>query len=119
VPDSGGEAPGAEKQGGADAQVFELEGWGLGLRALGKKERRAFGRSEGGVFLAYVAGDGTAGEAGVPRDAVLTAVDGAAVGSVEDALRTLQVASASGDPALLRVRRRDGTTAFYEVEPPR
>jgi Do/DeqQ family serine protease len=109
-PEGGGE--------GADPQVFNLEGWGLGLRALTAAERDAFSR-ERGVFVAFVAGDGMAGQAGVPRGTVVTAVDGTPVGSVEAAIEALQRATATGEPALLRVKRRDGTIAFYEVAPPR
>jgi Do/DeqQ family serine protease len=110
-----------ERDDDASPQVFELEGWGLGLRALTGPERGAFAFSEkgGGVLVAFVAGDGTAGAADVPRNVALTAVDGAAVGSVKEALTALRAASAQGEPALLRVKRRDGTSAFYEVAPPR
>jgi Do/DeqQ family serine protease len=114
-------APGddGDGEGGAAPQVFELEGWGLGLRALTQQERDAFEHPKGGVFVAFVADDGSAAQAGVPRNAVLTAVSGAAVGSVKGALRALRAASAQGAPALLRLKRRDGTSAFYEVAPPR
>ena len=113
----GGSNPG-EENGRSAPQVFELEGWGLGLRALTAKERDAFERQRG-VFLAYVADDGTAAQAGVPRDVVVMAIDETPVESVEEALKALRKASAEGDPALLRVKRRDGTSAFYEISPPR
>lgn len=117
APDSGGDGS-FPKGDNAAPQVFNLEGWGLGLRALTASERAAFGLEQG-VFLAFVAGDGVAGQAGVPREAVVTAVNGTSVGSVEAALKALQAATATGEPALLRVKKRDGTTAFYEVAPPR
>ena len=114
----GGDQEAPPQKENAPPQVFELEGWGLGLRALTQKERDAFERQRG-VFLAYVADDGTASRGSVPRGVVVTAIGGHAVHSVEDALRALKEAAARNEPTLLRVKRRDGTAAFYEVEPPR
>jgi Do/DeqQ family serine protease len=116
APGNESDPPGEGEEG--DPQVFNLEGWGFGLQRLTASKRDAFGLEQG-VFVAFVAGDGVAGQAGVPRGTVVTAIEGTPVGSVEAAIEALQRATATGEPALLRVKRRDGMTAFYEVAPPR
>ncbi len=99
-----------------EMRLFELEAWGIGLRAAGAPERRAFGRAEG-VYLAYVGQGSPAAEAGLPRGVLLTHVEGEAVTTVEEALSALAAAE-DGTRVLLRVLRRDGVSAFYEVEAP-
>jgi S1-C subfamily serine protease len=67
---------------------------------------------DAGVYVAFVEKDSPAARAGVPRDVVLTRVDDAPITAVED----VQSALRSAGPVLLRVQRRDGTSAFYEVK---
>lgn len=95
--------------------LFELDDWGLGLRAATEEEQDAFGTVEG-AYLAYIQQGSVAGRAGLPRDVLLTAVEGVEVRSVPEALRLLN--GADGASVLLRVRRRDRAAAFYEVEVP-
>ncbi len=95
----------------SEPAITELEEWGLGVRSLEGSERRAFG-VDAGVYVAFVEKDSPAARAGVPRDVVLTRVDDAPIAAVED----VQSALRSAGPVLLRVQRRDGTSAFYEVK---
>jgi S1-C subfamily serine protease len=88
---------------------------GIGLRELTAEERTAFG-VEGGAFLAYVEQGSAADFAGVPQNGVLVAIEGEPVDTAQGALDLMQ--ALEGDaPLLLHVRRRDQTTAFYEVTP--
>jgi len=96
----------------SDGSIRALDEWGMGVRPLQSGERTAFG-IDAGVYIAYVEKDTPADAAGIPRDVVLTAVNGSPVASPNDAQKALDAAGT----ALLRVQRRDGTGAFYEVIP--
>ena len=96
--------------------VLVPDGWGVGLRELGSEARTAFGL-EDGAYVAYVERGSVADFAGLPRDVVVLGIEGVEVTSAQEATYTLE-ALAGREPVLLRVRRRDGTTAFYEVTPP-
>lgn len=98
-------------------EVFRLSDWGLGVRTLNRRERRAFGTAEG-VYLAYVEHGTLAAQAGLPRDVVVVRIDDEPVASVEDAVRLLGGAAESEEPVLLQVVRRDGIVAFFELETP-
>lgn len=98
-------------------EVFQLDGWGLGLRDLTSRDRNAFD-VEDGVYLAYVEKETVADNAGLPRDAVLLAIGETPVNSVEDAIRILALSEAHSGDLLLRVRRRTGIDSFYELEVP-
>jgi Do/DeqQ family serine protease len=101
-----------------DDALRELEAWGVGVRDLTRRERSAFSVSDG-AYVAYVQGGSPAEEAGLPRDVVLTRVNGEAVPSAEAAIRALTQAQRGSEPyALLQVQRRDGTSAFYEAPVP-
>ncbi len=100
-----------------NTEVFELEEWGLGVRELTNRERNGFDAAKG-VYVAYVEKGNVAARAGLPRDVVILRVDEEAVGSVEEFVRMLQVAAESSDAVLLRVKRRNGLLAFYELEVP-
>ncbi len=99
------------------AQLFELEAWGLGVRPLTQQERTAF-EVDTGVYVAYVQNGSVSAEGGLPRDVVITKVGETIVQSVDEVLKALERAETSPRPALLRVQRRDGTSAFYEVPAP-
>lgn len=99
------------------AQLFELESWGLGVRPLTSEERDAFGVSDG-VYVAYVQNGSVSGAGGLPRDVVVTKVGDTIVRSVDDAIDALERAEEDEGNTLVRVQRRDGTSAFYEVQPP-
>ncbi len=96
--------------------VFNLESWGLGLRALTAAERAAFD-VDSGVYLAYVARGSVAEAAGLPRDVVILQIEGVEVAAPEDALMLLEEL-AEAETVLFRVKKRDGTVAFYEVPIP-
>lgn len=102
---------------GPSLDVFQLEGWGLGVRALTRRERDGFD-TEQGVYLSYVEAGTAADEAGLPRDVIIERIDDEPVASVEDVVRRLGVAAESSATVLLRVKRRNGLSAFYEVKAP-
>jgi len=96
--------------------VYNLEAWGLGLHDLTASERTAFD-VDGGVYVAYVARGSVAEEAGLPRDVVILQIEGIDVAALEDALMLLEELS-EAETVLFRVKKRDGTIAFYEVPVP-
>jgi Do/DeqQ family serine protease len=98
--------------GSTEAPVTELGPWDVGLRPLTAEERSDFGVDEG-VYVAYVEQKGRAAQAGLPRNVVITAVDEQPVTSPLDVQDRLSDAEG---PVLVKVRRSDGTTAFYEIE---
>jgi len=95
----------------SDGSIREIDPWGIGIRPLQSGEQTAFG-VDAGVYIAYVEKDSPADVAGLPRDVILTAVDGEPVVSPEEAEKKLTAVGT----LLLRVQRRDGTSAFYEVK---
>ncbi|MFQ5568676.1 MAG: Do family serine endopeptidase [Rhodothermales bacterium] len=97
--------------------VFQLEGWGVGLRTVTDRERDGFDL-EDGVYLAYVEKGTVADSAGLPRDVVIERINGEAVASVEDAVRLFAQAAEASETVLVRVRRRSGLAAFYELDVP-
>ena len=101
-------------------EVFQLEGWGLGIRELTRRERDGFD-AEQGVYLSYIEAGSTGDAAGLPRDVIIERIDDAPVASVEDVVRQLGQASESSEApetVLLRVKRRNGVSAFYEMKVP-
>lgn len=94
-----------------DAAVTEISGWEVGVRALASVEAPQFDVDEG-VYIAYVERDGKAAAAGLPRDVVITHLDDTPIETPSDVVEHLATASGS---VLVRVQRRDGTPAFYEV----
>ena len=98
----------------ADATT-NLPAWGLGLRALTEVHRTAFGIDQG-AYVAFVEGGSRAGIAGLARDVVLTHVDRRAVATPAEAVQRFEQAEAPA--VLVRVQRRDGTGAFYEIRQP-
>ncbi|QXD15862.1 trypsin-like peptidase domain-containing protein [Rhodocaloribacter litoris] len=98
-------------------EVTELAPWGLGVRELGARERYVF-NVEDGLYLAYVTHGSVAAAAGLPRDVVLLDVDDRPVASVAEAREAFAQAAERGEPVLLRVLRRDGVTAFFELDVP-
>ena len=95
-----------------EEQVVDIESWGIGVANLDGRMRRQFQVAHG-VFLAFVTPDGPFEKAGVGRGSVITAINDAPVfniDSLQDALRT-------SDEILVRLRRPDGTSSFFEVRP--
>lgn len=100
------------------SELRELDTWGIGIRDLTRREQSSFSISEG-AYVAYVQGSSPADEAGLPRDVVITRVNGTDVGSAQDAIEALEQARQDVEPyVLLQVQRRDGTSAFYEAPVP-
>ena len=99
-----------------DSDLFEFEGWGLGVRPLDADQQDAFETDEG-LYVAFVSSGSVAAEAGVPRDVIITHVQDTPVSTVDEMADLLNRAEEDGDEVLLRVQRTDGTGAFYEMAP--
>lgn len=107
-----------EPEAGPDGrEIVELEGWGVGLQELSDRDRYVFG-VESGVYVAYVAHGSLAAAAGLPRDVVVLSVGEEAVDSIDAVEAALARAAETEDAVLVRVRRRDGVSAFFELETP-
>lgn len=100
-----------------EAEVFELGDWGIGLRDLANTDGQRFSITQG-AYVAYVAKGSPAEAAGLPRDVVIEQIAGQDVLSSEDALNILGDVSPYEETVLVRVRRRDGVAAFYELVTP-
>ncbi len=115
VPDLGGDPAPPPRE---DApRNYQLPRWGLALQDVTDRERDAFEVVEG-AYIAYTTRGGVGAEAGLPRDAVIIAVGDHRVGSVQDVIRALDRQAAEDESVVLRVKRRDGITAFYELDVP-
>ncbi len=99
------------------APRFDAEDWGVRFRDLTAAERRAFGVS-GGAFVESIASGSAADVDGLPVGSVVTRVEDRPVSTAEEALDVLGVLAQREVPALLRVRRSDGMTAFYDLASP-
>ena len=93
-------------------QVIELNEWGIGVTNLDARARRQFQVAHG-VYLAFVSADGPFEKAGVTRGVVITAINDIPVFNTD----TLEDAVRSAEELLVRVKRGDGSTAFFEVSP--
>jgi serine protease Do len=91
--------------------------WGIRLRDLTPAERRRYGVS-GGAFVESVQTGGAAEVDGLPEGTVLTRVEDIVVSNAAQARTALARRARAGGPALLRVRRPDGLTAFYDLASP-
>ncbi|HYE95949.1 MAG TPA: trypsin-like peptidase domain-containing protein [Rubricoccaceae bacterium] len=110
-------APEAPEDVPPDVPRFEAEDWGVRFRDLTSAERRTFGVSAG-AFVERVESGSAAEVDGLPVGTVVTRVEQQEVTSAEEARAALAALARRGDPALLRVRRADGLTAFYELVSP-
>ena len=99
-----------------DRSVLEVEAWGLALRDLADEERDDFGL-DAGAFVAFVRPGGAAAADGLPMGTVVTEVEGQPVATAEEAAAVLERIASQGETALVQVRRLDGVTAFYDLEP--
>ena len=99
-----------------DLPLVVPEGWGVGLRDLTAYDREAFGLAEG-AYVTRVSEGAPAAFAGLPRDVVVVAVEGQPVSTADDVLARLEGVE-PGTSVLVRVRRRSGTAAFYDLEAP-
>ena len=102
----------------AESPFHELNTWGIVLRELRADDAAAFGLDDG-VYVAYVRSESPAHEDGLPRDVVVTLIDGEPVETLDQALDRLDAAVDEGRTSVLfGVTRRDGIQAFYEVNVP-
>lgn len=102
---------------GREPDVFELGEWGVGLRDLSRREQAAFD-VRGGSYLAYVENGSPADSAGLPRDAAVVEIAGTRIESTDQAIGLLEEAAQYEETVLIKVRRRDGSAAFYELQVP-
>lgn len=92
--------------------ITEIGGWDVGLRPVASVEAHEFG-VETGAYVAYVEQGGKAASEGLPRDVVITHLDGV---RVETPSEVAQHLAETKETVLVRVQRRDGTPAFYEIK---
>lgn len=97
--------------------LLELDRWGIGLRDLTADDRRRFG-IEAGAYVVFVRPGGPASADGLPPHTVITEIEGETVTSAVMAGMLLERVARQADAALVRVRRQDGLTAFYDLETP-
>lgn len=102
---------------GGESDVVHLDTWGVGVRELRSRDLEAFD-VDTGVYVAYVERGSAVDRAGLVRGVVLLDVAGRPVTSVEDLVDRFEEVTASSEPVVLRVKRRDGLTAFYEMDAP-
>jgi len=91
--------------------------WGVRFRDLTAEERRSF-RVASGAFVEAIAPNSAADVDGLPVGTVVVAVEGRPVRNAAEARAELAVHARRDEPALLRVRRTDGVTAFYDLASP-
>ena len=89
--------------------------WGVEFRDLTRAERRQF---EAGAYVASIAPGSAAELDGLPRGTVVVGVEDRPVATAEEARAALSRQARRDEPALLRVRRPDGRTAFYDLASP-
>ncbi len=108
MPDREAEPPAAEST--------ELSDWGIGLQALTSRDRDAF---EGeGAYVAYIKNGSVSSQGGLPRDVVITRVGDREVTTMDEAREAFEQAAEREESVVVRVKRRDGLNAFYEIEAP-
>ena len=96
-------------------QRTEAPSWGVQFRDLTRAERRQF---ESGAYVESVVPGSAAELDGLPRGTVVVAVEDRPVATAEEARAALARQARRDEPALLRVRRPDGRTAFYDLASP-
>ncbi len=109
------EAPRAETP--ADIPRARATDWGVRFRDLTPDERRTFGVSSG-AFVEAIERGSAAEEDGLPTGTIVTEVEGTVIATAEEAQVLLDRLAETDSPALLRVRRPDGLTAFYDLLSP-
>lgn len=100
-----------------ETERVALDNWGLTLHPLTERIQRAFAIEEGAYVLSVT--DGSLSDiAGLPRDVIILSIAGQDIASAEDAVEMLEDVAQVEESVLMRVKRRDGVTAFYEIEVP-
>lgn len=100
-----------------DVPRAQANDWGVRFRDLTPDERRRFNVTSG-AYVEAVDPDGAAAQDGLPRGTVVLEVEGEPVTTAAEAQSVLADLARSETPALLRVRREDGLTAFYDLLSP-
>ncbi|WP_412063435.1 trypsin-like peptidase domain-containing protein [Rubrivirga sp. IMCC45206] len=93
----------------------EAPDWGVRFRDLSRAERRRF---ESGAYVETVEPGSAAELDGLPRGTVVVEIEDRPVTTAEEARAALARQARLDRPALLRVRRDDGRTAFYDLASP-
>ncbi len=104
-------APGPEEE----VARSEAPDWGVRFRDLTRTERRRF---ENGAYVETIEPGSAAELDGLPRGTVVVEVESQPVATAEEARVALARLARMDRPALLRVRRPDGRTAFYDLASP-
>ena len=89
--------------------------WGVQFRDLTPSERRDF---RAGAFVEVVRPESAADIDGLPAGVIVTEIEGQAIATAEEAQTALARQARRDRPALVRVRRPDGLTAFYDLASP-
>ncbi|MEM1056361.1 MAG: trypsin-like peptidase domain-containing protein [Bacteroidota bacterium] len=100
-----------------DVPRAQATDYGVRLRDLTPDERRTFNVTAG-AFVEAVEPESAAFQDGLPQGTVVIEVEGEPVASAAEAQAVLSDLARSETPALLRVRRVDGLTAFYDLLSP-
>lgn len=90
--------------------------WGIRFRDLTPADRS---RVAAGALVEAIQAGSAADLDGLPQGTIVVEVEGRAVGSAEEARAALARLARRDRPALLRVRRPDGRTAFFDLLSPR
>ncbi len=98
-----------------DINRTEAPDWGVRFRDLNRGERRQF---ENGAFVEAIEPGSAAELDGLPAGTVVVEVENRPVATAEEARAALARQARRDRPALLRVRRPDGRTAFYDLASP-
>ena len=93
----------------------EAPDWGVQFRDLTRVERRQF---ENGAYVEAIVPGSAAELDGLPPGTVVVEVENRPVASADEARLALARQARLDRPALLRVRRPDGRTAFYDLASP-
>ena len=93
----------------------EAPDWGVRFRDLTSGERREYA---GGAYVESIEPGSAAELDGLPRGTVVLEVENRPVATAEEARVALARQARQDRPALLRVRRPDGRTAFYDLASP-
>ncbi|MEM1116338.1 MAG: trypsin-like peptidase domain-containing protein [Bacteroidota bacterium] len=98
-----------------DIARSEAPDWGVRFRDLTRAERRQF---EAGAYVEGIAPGSAAELDGLPPGTVVVEVENRPVATADEARLALARQARRDRPALLRVRRPDGRTAFYDLASP-
>lgn len=100
-----------------DVPRAQATDYGVRFRDLTPEERRRFNVTAG-AYVENVEPESAAYQDGLPAGTVVVEVEGEPVASAAEAQSILADLARSETPALLRVRRNDGITAFYDLLSP-